>query len=397
MNKLIVTRWNQQILTALIADGKCRQLRLEDEGQKSLLGNIYVGKVKNVVKNIGAAFIDLGGGRMGFYSLTENQDHLFVSAPFSDTSKKKQVKAGDELIVQVSKDAVKTKDPVLSCYLNFTGKYSVLTYAKTQIGFSAKIKDALWKDNMRDYLMPLKEDYFGIIVRTNAREVSKEEIGEEVLALKKKMQTLLSKADCRTCYSVLAETMPAYVQYMRDLYAKDLEAIVTDDRSCFEEMDAYLREFQPEDTKKLSFYGDEAFPLLKVYSLETVMKEATGRHVWLKSGGYLVIEPTEALTVIDVNTGKYSGKKNPEDTILKINLEAAVEAVRQLQLRNISGIIIIDFIDMTLPEHKDFLLRTLESELLKDPVKAVLVDMTKLGLVEITRKKTHKSLSEQMT
>ncbi|MEG1145506.1 MAG: ribonuclease E/G [Clostridium sp.] len=392
MSKLVITRWENKILTALLVNGKCRMLQLEQEEEKRLLGNIYVGKVKNVVKNIGAAFIDLGNGQMGFYSLTENTNHIFADA--NHKIQNRQVKPGDELIVQVAKDAVKTKDPVLSCYLNFTGKYSVLTLGKTQFGFSAKIKDALWKEMIRTYLLPLKDDSFGIIVRTNAKEVSKEEIGEEILFLKERMQNLLSTAGCRTCYSVLFGSEPSYILNLRDLYSKDLDSIVTDDKTCFDEMSHYLRENQQEDLKKLEFYEDEMLSLLKLYSLETAMEEATNRHVWLKSGGYLVIEPTEALTVIDVNTGKYSGKKNIEDTILKINLEAAVESARQIQLRNLSGIIIIDFIDMSLIEHKEELLTRLEKELSKDSIKTVLVEMTKLGLVEITRKKIYKPLYE---
>lgn len=406
MSKLVITRWNNKILTALIVNGKCRSLRLEQEEERSLLGNIYVGKVKNVVKNIGAAFIDLGGGQMGFYSLTENTDHIFADNPrHSEVSKspaasavpaKRQVKPGDELIVQISKDAVKTKDPVLSCYLNFTGKYSVLTLGKIQIGFSAKIKDALWKDEIRSYLLPFKDDSFGIIVRTNAKEVSKETIGEEVSALKAQMQALLSKAGCRTCYSVLLGSEPSYILSLRDSYARDLEKIVTDDKECFEQMKLYLSKNQTGDLAKLELYEDRMLSLLKLHSLETAIEEAANRHVWLKSGGYLVIEPTEALTVVDVNTGKYSGKKNIEDTILKINMEAAAETARQLQLRNISGIIIVDFIDMVLEEHKEQLLAFLEKELLRDSVKTVLVEMTKLGLVEITRKKVYKPLYEQL-
>lgn len=159
-------------------------------------------------------------------------------------------------------------------------------------------------------------------------------------------------------------------------------------------MRRYLDKNQKADLEKLQFYQDPLLPLIKLYKLEAALEEALERRVWLKSGGYLVIEPTEALTVVDVNTGKYSGKKNAEDTILKINLEAAAGTARQLCLRNLSGIIIVDFIDMAREEHKQQLLTALEEELKKDPVKTVLVDMTKLGLVEITRKKVRKPLHE---
>ncbi len=395
MNKLIVTRWSGQVLTALMADGRCRSLNLEPEESQSLLGNIYIGKVQNVLKNINAAFVDLGGGRMGYYSLAENRIHLFAdSLPALCPGRK--VKQGDELVVQVARDAVKTKDPVLSCYLNFTGKYAVLTMGKPQIGFSTRIRDEKWKNDVRQFLNGLKDERFGIIVRTNAMDVPKETIGREVLALKERMEGLLSKAASRLCFSVLESTEPSYLLSLRDVYAGTLEAILTDQPDCYGRMKEYLETSQPDEAGKLKLYEDASLPLLKLYSLEAAMEEAMGRRVWLKSGGYLVIEPTEALTVVDVNTGKYTGKKNVEDTILKINLEAACETARQICLRNLSGIIIVDFIDMTKEEHKNILLSRLEEELKKDSVKTVLVDMTKLGLVEITRKKVRKPFYEMM-
>lgn len=395
MNKLIVTKWRGTILTALTADGKCRSLNLEQEESGSLLGNIYIGKVQNIVKNINAAFVDLGGGKTGYYSLTENRTHLFAGR-LPALCPDRTVTQGDELVVQVARDAVKTKDPVLSSYLNFTGKYAVLTMGKNQVGFSVKIRDEKWKEEVKEYLDALKDERFGVIVRTNAMEAAKETIGNEVLALKGKMEELLAKASCRTCYSVLESAEPSYIAGLRDTYAGSLEAIVTDIPECHKRMKAYLEENQPDDAVKLKFYEDSSVPLIKLYSLEAAMEEASGRRVWLKSGGYLVIEPTEALTVVDVNTGKYTGKKNVDDTILKINLEAAAETARQLCLRNLSGIIIVDFIDMTKEEHKKLLLARLEEELRNDPVKTVLVEMTKLGLVEITRKKVRRPFYEML-
>lgn len=399
MNKLIVTRWRGRILSALMSDSRCRSLSLEPEESGSLLGNIYIGKVKNIVKNINAAFIDLGGGKTGYYSLSENREHRFTSPlAAAGAQEGRGLKQGDEIIVQVSRDAVKTKDPVLSSNLNFTGKYSVVTLGKTQIGFSAKITDPVWKEEVKEYLLALKEETgrngFGVIVRTNAKETTKEVIGGEVLALKQRMDELLAKAENRTCFTLLEGAEPSFILSLRDTYAGSLQSVITDDKICYEEMRRYLDKNQKADLEKLQFYQDPLLPLIKLYKLEAALEEALERRVWLKSGGYLVIEPTEALTVVDVNTGKYSGKKNAEDTILKINLEAAAETARQLCLRNLSGIIIVDFIDMAREEHKQQLLTALEEELKKDPVKTVLVDMTKLGLVEITRKKVRKPLHE---
>lgn len=400
LNKLLITRWGNQILTALTENGKCRSLNLEPAEKTGILGNIYIGKVKNIVKNINSAFIDLGNGLTGYYSLTDNKTHLFTDAAAKTQDSHRPLRQGDEILVQVERDAVKTKDPVLTSNLNFTGKYLVLTQGKKQIGFSGKIRDKAWKQHMQNLLE--KETAgsfglsFGLIVRTNAREAGEEEILQELELLARRRQTLLASASHRTCYSLLASSEPSYISSIRDAYTSELEAVVTDDKDCYEAIRQYLEENQPEDLEKLSFYEDPMLSLSKLYSLETALEQALGKHVWLKSGGYLVIEPTEALTVIDVNTGKYAGKKTQAETIFKINQEAAAETARQLRLRNLSGIIVVDFIDMETEEERLRLMSLLERELLKDPVKTVLVDMTRLGLVEITRKKVKRPLAEQV-
>lgn len=396
LNKLLITRWRNQILTALTENGKCRSLNLEPAEKTGILGNIYIGKVKNIVKNINSAFIDLGNGLTGYYSLTDNKTHLFTDAAAKTQDSHRPLRQGDEILVQVERDAVKTKDPVLTSNLNFTGKYLVLTQGKKQIGFSGKIRDKAWKQHMQNLLEKETAGSFGLIVRTNAREAGEEEILQELELLAKRRQTLLASASHRTCYSLLASSEPSYISSIRDTYTSELEAVVTDDKDCYEAVRQYLEENQPEDLEKLSFYEDPMLSLSKLYSLETALEQALGKHVWLKSGGYLVIEPTEALTVIDVNTGKYAGKKTQAETIFKINQEAAAETARQLRLRNLSGIIVVDFIDMETEEERLRLMSLLERELLKDPVKTVLVDMTRLGLVEITRKKVKRPLAEQV-
>lgn len=396
LNKLLITRWRNQILTALTENGKCRSLNLEPAEKTGILGNIYIGKVKNIVKNINSAFIDLGNGLTGYYSLTDNKTHLFTDAAAKTQDSHRPLRQGDEILVQVERDAVKTKDPVLTSNLNFTGKYLVLTQGKKQIGFSGKIRDKAWKQHMQNLLEKETAGSFGLIVRTNAREAGEEEILQELELLARRRQTLLASASHRTCYSLLASSEPSYISSIRDTYTSELEAVVTDDKDCYEAVRQYLEENQPEDLEKLSFYEDPMLSLSKLYSLETALEQALGKHVWLKSGGYLVIEPTEALTVIDVNTGKYAGKKTQAETIFKINQEAAAETARQLRLRNLSGIIVVDFIDMETEEERLRLMSLLERELLKDPVKTVLVDMTRLGLVEITRKKVKRPLAEQV-
>lgn len=390
MNKLIITRWNQGILTALQAEGGIIQLNLEPCPDSSVLGDIYIGKVKNIVKNINSAFIEFTNGRIGYYSLTENKNHLFTKEHSGSA-----LKAGDEIVVQVSRDSVKTKAPVLTGNISFPGKYCVLTLGKTVIGFSSKIKNQEWKTSVKQRLPIEAGKEYGVIIRTNAQEADPDVIINELVSLWETSSRMLSEAAYRTCFSQLYHSVPSYISDIRDLNSGLLQEIITDDIEIFHQLQEYLTYFQPKDCSKLSYYEDNMLPLCKLYSLESAMEHAMSKRVWLKSGGYLVIEPTEALVVIDVNTGKFSEKREIRATILKTNLEAAAEIARQLRLRNLSGIIIIDFIDMDRDEDKKELLTYLETLTAKDPVKTTVVDMTRLNLVELTRKKVRRPLYEQ--
>lgn len=390
MNKLLITRVDGRLLTVQTEDSKVIQMEFEDE-ETSILGNIYIGKVKNIVKNINSAFVEIEKGRMAYYSLTDNTQHHFAVA-----QERKELRIGDEILVQISRDAVKTKDPVITSNLSFTGHYCVLTAGKNQISFSSKIKDANWKQNMRKVLESEKENSFGIIVRTNAAEAEAKVVVEELRQLKEQYRQVIQNGAHRTCYSKLYEASPYYVNRIRDTYTDSMEEIVTDDAEIYGQLKQYLKDNQPENEKRLRLYEDPMLPMAKLYSIKKAIEEALSTHVWLRSGGYLVIEPTEAMTVIDVNTGKYSGKKNVRDTIMKINLEAAAEISRQMRLRNLSGIILVDFIDMEEKKDQELLLKTLEIHCSRDPVKTAVVDITKLNLVEITRKKIRKPFYEQM-
>lgn len=390
MNKLIITRWNGSVITLLQSGKETVSVNIEPEGNQSVLGNIYIGKVNHIVKNINAAFVDIGGGQMGYLSLSDASILFVDQRPYNG-----KLRQGDEIIVQVERDAVKTKAPVLTGNLNVTGRYFVLTSGKKQIGFSTKITDQAWKQEMKSYLESRKDEDFGMIVRTNAYKVPKEELESELVHLMDSFKEMLDNAKHRTCYSLLYSSAPSYLTGLRDSLKSSLEAVITDEPDIYEAIKDYLTQCQPEDLGLLTKYEDNLLPLGKLYRIEKTMDEALGKRVWLKSGGYLVIEPTEALVVIDVNTGKYSGKKELRETIKKVNLEAAEEIGHQLRLRNLSGIIIIDFIDMEAEEDRRILMDRLEWILSKDPVKTTVVEMTKLNLVEVTRKKIRKPLYEQ--
>lgn len=379
-------------LSVLMNQKECIEISCDIEEERSLIGNIYVGKVKNIVKNIDAAFVEIKKGILCFLPLSDAEDAIYVN----QRENRKQLVVGDELLVQVLKDGVKTKAPVVSTNLNFTGRYFVLTTKrKDELGISNKLAEEDRK-RLSSYAQGKDLSSFGLIIRTNAKNASNEELDAEFASLKELYERVVHYGVHKSVYSLLMQDEAPYIKQLRNMRQDELDEIVTDDPEIFEQAHAFLREHQPKDLPKLCLYEDEGYSLWKLFGLETVLDDATRSRVWLKSGGYLVIEPTEALTVVDVNTGKYDGNQKVSSTFVKINKEAAVETAKQLRLRNISGIVIIDFIDMKNEADKLDVLSVLNAELKKDPVKASLVDLTKLNLAEVTRKKVKKSLREQL-
>lgn len=389
--KLLITKLQNKIFTTLLENNEVAQLHCVSEQMqenKITLGNIYIGKVKNIVANINAAFIEIAKGVECYYAIGENPTPVFTKK-----IGKKSICIGDELIVQVSREAVKTKVPTVTSKLEFTGKYAVLTHGDTRIGISAKLSKEE-KERLTKIAREYASNQYGLILRTNAKEVGEEMIRTELEKLIQEYQRMLQFASTRVCFSCLKSAPKQYLMELKNIYQEGLTDIVVEDESIYQEVKAFLAESQPEDLEKLRFYEDKMLPLHKLYSIEKRIEDALKERVWLKSGAYLVIQPTEALTVIDVNTGKCIDKKRDDRAYLKINMEAAKEAARQIRLRNLSGIIIIDFINLSEKEFTDELLDFFERELKKDPIATTLVDITKLHLVEVTRKKIRKPFHE---
>ena len=426
---LLIIERNEQILSLLYQDNRLVQVKVQEDNLKKQnnkvgedsssslpLHAIYVGKVKNVVPSINAAFVEVEKGKMGFLPMKQAKNPIIVNRKYDG-----KIVAGDEILVQIEKEAIKTKEPGLTCNLSFTGKYSVLTTGKQGIGFSTKLGNKTklyWKQKLEAWNMEevLRKENVGMVIRTNVTALMesdtdvqddsvetgivrmessnfkgavyfKEEF-EQLLAQKNKV---LSAVSYRTCFSCLEQPMEGYLADIRDTYEDSFDKIITNSEEIFHR----IREEFPA-MENVEFYQDSRISLEKLYSVETRLKEALDERVWLKSGAYLVIQQTEALTVIDVNSGKIQ-KKNPKDDIYhEINKEAAREIALQLRLRNLSGIIIVDFISQNTKEQDSQLLGYLGSLVKKDSVKTNVIDMTPLGLVEVTRKKIHKSLKEQL-
>ena len=377
-----------------VEDGKVAQIQAQPEDAGSLLGDIYVGKVRNIVKNINAAFVEYEQGKMGYLSLDAKVCPIHTDGVVSDGTR---VLIGDEIIIQIEREAVKTKPPTLSGTLNFPGKYVVLIYGERTVSISSKIKDAERKQQLRGFLRNNIDGDYGFVARTNCKDASDEKILKEIEFLKQQLENIKKFGVHRAKFNCLYHAPDAYLCDIRDSYDSLLESIITDDDEIFNRIMEFAKIYQPEDIKKIKRWDNADGKLDAVYDVTKTLEHALMPKVWLKNGGYLVIQPTEALVSIDVNTGKaISKKKDVQKTFLKVNLEAATQIAKQLRLRNLSGMILIDFIDMKDADYNKQLMDRLRTEFAKDPVKTILVDMTKLGLVEVTRKKVRKSLYEQI-
>lgn len=324
----------------------------------------------------------------GFLPLEEAKN-----AVFTKKNGKKDLCIGDELLVEVTREKQKNKPASVSANLNFSGKYLILTTGNHLLGISKKLH-ATERERLQALLKDQITDTFGIVVRTAAKDASDEEILKELEMLTKQCHACLQGAMHRTAFTRLREAPPFYLQFLKNRNLTEVQKITTDIPSVHEVLLQHLQDTK--EAEKLHLYTDTQVSLFALYSLTHELERALHRQVWLPSGAYLVIDPTEALTVIDVNSGKNIKKKSREELVFSVNVEAAHEIARQLILRNISGICIIDFIDMKEKEHREELMHILRMDLKKDKVPATLVDITRLGLVELTRKKVQKSLKEQL-
>lgn len=400
MNRCCIAPMRGKIMTFLLDEGGHALEIHADSEQGSILGNIYIGKVQRVAKNIRAAFVEIQPGLVCYLPLDDLKNPHFTNKGAST-----QIQQGDELVVQVSRDAIKTKAPALTTRLCLTGSRGVLDLGHPGVGVSRKLAD-LEREKMKaqgqELLRKISEQFAGkenpgIVLRTNAASSPWEEVEKELIGLAGELERILEVAVHRTCFSCLYRTPPQWLKRLLSLHRSQTERIVAEDGELFEQISSFLREQDGELAGRLAHYQDDLLPMVKLYSLERELEGALSERVWMKSGAYLIIQPTEALTVVDVNSGKYEGGKKKEEAILKINLEAAKETARQMRLRNLSGIIIVDFINMEREESKRRVLEELRSCLLQDPIQAHVVDMTRLELVELTRKKVEPSLAQQLT
>lgn len=370
--EIVITKFGDHLVSMLLKDGQPIEFQCVSEKNKVDIGNIYIGVVKNVVKNINGAFVEFDKDETGFLSMRH-----------------RQYKAGDEVLVQIKKEATEEKRPMLSDQIELIGKYLVLTSDKLSVGISNKIHQKEKKQELKEMAEPLVTQEYGFILRTEAAKANKEDVLMEADRLSAKYHEIVAKRQYRKAPHLVDTNYDALEVLVHDIKPGSIDRIVTDQ----EEVGEQLKEKGYEVSLCSYMAGD----IERRYRFRHYLSEVFKRKIFMKSGGFLYIEQTEAMAVIDVNTGKSIGKKNQEAHIKKINLEAAKEAARQIRLRNLSGIIMIDFIDMKSKDDEKELLQVMQHYLNGDSKKAVAVDITKLGIMEITRKKEKNPIFRQIS
>ncbi|MBN9475302.1 MAG: ribonuclease [Bordetella sp. SCN 67-23] len=381
---------------AVIQQGAVQELHIERTSQKGYVGNIYLGRVARVLPGMQSAFIDIGLGRAAFLHIADiresRQERAHGGHPA--TPIEKLLFEGQTLMVQVIKDPIGTKGARLSTQISVAGRMLVYLPYDPHIGISQRIESEAERNQLRDRVQRLvpTEEKGGYIVRTQAEDASDEELAADIAYLGKLWTIMQQQARTKGAPWLLHEDLNLAQRVLRDVVSTETASIQIDSRSSFTRLLAWAREFTPSVIDKVMHYTGER-PLFDLYNVDDEINRGLSRRVELKSGGYLIIDQTEALTTIDVNTGGFVGGRNFDDTIFKTNLEAAQAIARQLRLRNLGGIVILDFIDMENLEHRESVLGELRKALARDRTRITLNGFTQLGLVEMTRKRTRESLS----
>jgi|TARA_Y100001934_G_scaffold167029_1_gene198586 ribonuclease G len=378
----------------VVENGVLQEIFIERENHRGLVGNIYKGKVVRVLPGMQAAFVDIGLERAAFIHAAEIGDGD-ANAPINQL-----VHEGQSLVVQVTKDPIGTKGARLTTQLSIPSRYLVFMPGSVHVGISQKIEE----NGERDRLKQLVKDSMevegltgeaGFILRTAAEGVGEEEIGADTSYLRRLWRKLQERIADNKPPSLVYDELPLSLRTIRDLSRPETSKLLIDSRETFQKIEQFCQQYVPEVAEKIEYYPGPR-PIFDLYSVEDEIQRALERKVPLKSGGYLVVDQTEAMTTIDVNTGGFVGRRNLEETIFKTNLEAATAIGRQVRLRNLGGIIILDFIDMTDTEHQRQVLRMLEKVLEKDHTKTKISGVSELGLVEMTRKRTRESLEHML-
>lgn len=374
----------------VVSDGRLEEFYIERPQDKTIVGNIYKGKIEGVLANIGAAFVDIGLPKKGFLYLSEI-DFAFEALEVAPAQIPSEIKKGQEVIVQVVKESFGTKGPRLSTHIGLAGRYIVLMPFSSQIGISRRIEDEAERRRLRQVLGELKlPQDVGLIVRTAASQKSKQELFQDVhflLKLWKRIENLIKRSNAP---ALVYEEYDLVLRAIRDSFTDEVQKLIVDSKQEYIRILRFMKAFLRYLTNRVEFYGGH--DLFEEKQIEEQINKIFESRVYLKSKAYIIIEPTEGLVVIDVNSGGFKKKMQQEETAFKVNCEAAVEIARQLVLRDLGGIIVIDFIDMEKEGHRREVFNILKKALSQDKAKYDILEISKFGLVEMTRERIHKTV-----
>ena len=395
MDEILINFTPQETRVAVMQQGVVQELHIERTASRGLVGNVYVGRIVRILPGMQSAFVDVGLERTAFlhvadiWQAREDGVERPVEKPIE-----RILHEGQSIVVQVVKDPIGTKGARLSTQISIAGRMLVYLPQEKHIGISQRIENEVERESLRERLARLipEDEKGGFIVRTSAENASDAEFAADIAYLRKLGNDIREKAKSSAPPAMLSQDLSLGLRVLRDFVNPETTRIVIDSRENFQKLEAFAQEYTPAVLPLLDHYTGER-PLFDLHGVEDEIQKALARRVDLKSGGYLIIDQTEAMTTVDVNTGGFVGLRNFDDTIFKTNLEAALTIARQLRLRNLGGIIIVDFIDMENLEHREAVLGEFQKALSKDHTRITVNGFTGLGLVEMTRKRTRESLA----
>jgi len=394
--EILINITPQETRVAIVENGALQEVSIERQRSRGIVGNIYKGKVNRVLPGMEAAFVDIGLEKAGFLHVSDidtGDDGAGAEENSTRPTINELLREGETVLVQVVKDPIGTKGARLTTSISVPSRYLVYMPNSTSVGISVKIEDEAERERLKKLIETCRSEsqVGGCIIRTAAEGVDKDELLRDITFLSKLWGSLLEHAESVPSGSMIHEDLPLAIRTLRDMVGVDTTLVKVDSRETYQRMTDFATRYIPDLPARIEHYPGER-PLFDVYNIDDELQRALARQVSLKSGGYLIIDQTEAMTTIDINTGAFVGHRNLEETIFKTNMEASQAIARQLRLRNLGGIIIIDFIDMEHEDHKRQVLKSLEKYLDKDHTKTQVCEVSPLGLVEMTRKRTRESL-----
>ena len=418
--EILISEDKYESRCAILENGLLSEIYIERQNEQRVLANIYKGRVDNVLPGMQIAFVEIGLEKHGFlhasdieYSFEDIEDDnatTKIHADLDDSPPRRQkrrktepaitdvIETGQEILVQVAKAAMGTKGARITSTVSLPGKYVVYLPTSSSVGISRRIESAEERLRLKDLVQSFRTDTEGgFIIRTAAEGKSEDNLSAEINYLLNTWQKINQKASRVRAPSLIHKDLGFTERIIRDYFNSDVNELIIDSKLQYETAINYFTQLLPEFKSRVKFYKAKSISMMEKFGIETGLKKALGQKVWLRSGAYIIIEQTEAMVSIDVNTGKFTGENDADNTILKANLEAAEEIVRQLRLRDLGGIVVIDFIDMDRHEDRRKVYQALQQEIKRDRAKTNILRISELGLVEMTRQRTRPSITSVLT